>query len=83
MRFDDTNPSKEETEYADSIQEDVHWLGFDWDDRLFFASDYFDQLHDYAVQLIKQGDAYVCDLNSDEIREYRGRIRYLERILKV
>ncbi|MES0359633.1 MAG: glutamine--tRNA ligase/YqeY domain fusion protein [Anaerolineales bacterium] len=72
LRFDDTNPSKEETEYADSIQEDVHWLGFDWDDRLFFASDYFDQLHDYAVQLIKQGDAYVCDLNSDEIREYRG-----------
>jgi glutaminyl-tRNA synthetase len=72
LRFDDTNPSKEETEYADSIQEDVHWLGFDWDDRLFFASDYFDQLHDYAVQLIKKGDAYVCDLNSDEIREYRG-----------
>ena len=72
LRFDDTNPSKEETEYADSIQEDVHWLGFDWDDRLFFASDYFDQLHDYAVQLIKQGDAYVCDLDSDEIREFRG-----------
>ena len=72
LRFDDTNPSKEETEYADSIQEDVHWLGFDWDDRLFYASDYFDQLHDYAVQLIKQGDAYVCDLNSDEIRKYRG-----------
>jgi glutaminyl-tRNA synthetase len=72
LRFDDTNPSKEETEYADSIQEDVHWLGFDWDDRLFHASDYFDQLHDYAVQLITQGDAYVCDLNSDEIRKYRG-----------
>jgi len=72
LRFDDTNPSKEETEYAESIQEDVHWLGFDWADRLFYASDYFDQLHDYAVQLIKQGDAYVCDLNADEIREYRG-----------
>jgi glutaminyl-tRNA synthetase len=72
LRFDDTNPSKEETEYVDSIQEDIHWLGFDWDDRLFYASDYFDQLYEYAVQLIKQGDAYVCDLSSDEIREYRG-----------
>jgi glutaminyl-tRNA synthetase len=72
LRFDDTNPSKEETEYVDSIQEDIHWLGFDWDDRLFYASDYFDQLCEYAVQLIKQGDAYVCDLSSDEIREYRG-----------
>ena len=72
LRFDDTNPSKEETEYVESIQEDVHWLGFDWDDRLFYASDYFDQLIEYAVQLIKQGDAYVCDLSSDEIREYRG-----------
>ena len=72
LRFDDTNPSKEETEYVESIQEDVHWLGFDWDDRLFYASDYFDQLYEYAVQLIKQGDAYVCDLSSDEIREYRG-----------
>jgi glutaminyl-tRNA synthetase len=72
LRFDDTNPSKEETEYVDSIQEDIHWLGFDWDDRLFYASDYFDQLYEYAVQLIKQGDAYICDLSSDEIREYRG-----------
>jgi glutaminyl-tRNA synthetase len=72
LRFDDTNPSKEETEYVDSIQEDIHWLGFDWDDRLFYASDYFDQLYEYAVLLIKQGDAYVCDLSSDEIREYRG-----------
>jgi glutaminyl-tRNA synthetase len=72
LRFDDTNPSKEETEYVDSIQEDVHWLGFDWDDRLFYASDYFDRLFEYAVQLIKQGDAYVCDLSSEEMREYRG-----------
>jgi glutaminyl-tRNA synthetase len=72
LRFDDTNPSKEETEYAESIQKDVHWLGFDWDDRLFYASDYFDQLYEYAVQLIKKGKAYVCDLSSDEIRAYRG-----------
>jgi glutaminyl-tRNA synthetase len=72
LRFDDTNPSKEEVEYVDSIQEDVRWLGFDWDDRLFYASDYFDQLYDYAVQLVKNGKAYVCDLSTDEIREYRG-----------
>ncbi len=72
LRFDDTNPSKEETEYVDSIQEDVRWLGFDWQDRLYYASDYFDQLYDYAVQLIKQGKAYVCDLSTEEIREYRG-----------
>jgi glutaminyl-tRNA synthetase len=72
LRFDDTNPSKEETEYVDSIIEDVHWLGFDWEDRLFFASDYFDQLYEWAVQLIKAGKAYVCDLTADEIREYRG-----------
>jgi len=72
LRFDDTNPSKEEVEYVESIQEDVRWLGFDWGDRLFYASDYFDQLYDYAVQLIKKGKAYVCDLNADEIREYRG-----------
>jgi len=72
LRFDDTNPSKEETEYAESIQEDVRWLGFDWDDRLFYASDYFDQLYEYGVQLIKKGKAYVCDLSSDEIRAYRG-----------
>ena len=62
LRFDDTNPSKEETEYVDSIIEDVHWLGGDWDDRLFYASDYFEQLYDWAVQLIKTGKAYVCDL---------------------
>ena len=72
LRFDDTNPTKEETEYVESIQEDVRWLGFDWDDRLFFASDYFDQLYDYAVQLIKKGSAYVDDLSTEETRAYRG-----------
>ncbi|MEN6411882.1 MAG: glutamine--tRNA ligase/YqeY domain fusion protein [Veillonellales bacterium] len=72
LRFDDTNPSKEEVEYVDSIQADVHWLGFDWDDRMFYASDYFEQLYQYAVQLIKLGKAYVCDLTADEIRSYRG-----------
>ena len=63
LRFDDTNPSKEETEYVDSIIEDVRWLGGDWDDRMFYASDYFDQLYEWAVQLIKAGKAYVCDLS--------------------
>ncbi len=72
LRFDDTNPIKEEEEYVNSIKEDVRWLGFDWEDREFYASDYFEQLYDYAVQLIKLGKAYVCDLSSDEIREYRG-----------
>ncbi len=72
LRFDDTNPSKEETEYVESIIEDVRWLGFDWEDRLFYASDYFDQLHDWAVQMIKSGVAYVCDLTAEQIREYRG-----------
>lgn len=72
LRFDDTNPTKEETEYVESIKDDVRWLGFDWGERLFHASDYFDQLYDYAVQLIKKGKAYVCDLTADEIREYRG-----------
>ncbi len=72
LRFDDTNPSKEEVEYVESIQEDVRWLGFDWDDRMYFASDYFDRLYDYAVQLIKMGKAYVDSLSADEIREYRG-----------
>ena len=71
LRFDDTNPTKEETEYVDSIQEDVRWLGFHWD-GLFYASDYFDQLYDWAVQLIKAGKAYVDDLSADEIREHRG-----------
>ena len=72
LRFDDTNPCKEETEYVESIIEDVHWLGFDWEDRLFYASDYFDQLHQWAVQLIEAGRAYVCDLTAEQIREYRG-----------
>jgi len=72
FRFDDTNPSKEEVEYVESIIEDVRWLGFDWGDRLFYASDYFEQLYQYAVQLIKAGKAYVCSLSADEIRESRG-----------
>jgi len=72
LRFDDTNPCKEETEYVESIIEDVRWLGFDWEDRLFYASDYFQQLYDWAVQLIRAGKAYVCDLTAEQIREYRG-----------
>ncbi len=72
LRFDDTNPSKEEQEYVDAIKADVRWLGFDWEDREFFASDYFDQLHDWAVQLIKESKAFVCDLTFDEMREHRG-----------
>jgi glutaminyl-tRNA synthetase len=72
LRFDDTNPTKEEQEYVDSIKEDVRWLGFDWEAREFYASDYFEQLYQYAIQLIKDGKAYVCDLSADEIREYRG-----------
>jgi len=72
LRFDDTNPTKEEGEYVNSIKEDVRWLGFDWGDRLFYASDYFEQMYEYAVQLIKKGKAYVCDLRPEEIREYRG-----------
>ena len=71
LRFDDTNPSKEETEYVNAIMEDVQWLGFQWD-GLCYASDYFQQLYDWAIQLIKDGKAYVCDLSADEIREYRG-----------
>ncbi|AIF54257.1 glutamine--tRNA ligase/YqeY domain fusion protein [Pelosinus sp. UFO1] len=72
LRFDDTNPSKEEVEYVDSIQEDVKWLGFDWDDRMFYASDYFEEIYNCAVKLIKAGKAYVCDLSPQEMREYRG-----------
>ncbi|UCF96627.1 MAG: glutamine--tRNA ligase/YqeY domain fusion protein [Spirochaetaceae bacterium] len=72
LRFDDTNPTKEEVEYVDSIKEDVRWLGFDWDDREYYASDYFQQLHDFAVRLIKGGKAYVDSLTAEEIREYRG-----------
>jgi glutaminyl-tRNA synthetase len=72
LRFDDTNPCKEETEYVESIIKDAHWLGGDWKDRLFYASDYFDQLYAWAIQLIKAGKAYVCDLTADQVREYRG-----------
>jgi glutaminyl-tRNA synthetase len=72
LRFDDTNPSKEETEYVESIKQDVRWLGFDWEDRLFFASDYFEQMYQYAEKLILQGQAFVCDLSADEITRYRG-----------
>jgi glutaminyl-tRNA synthetase len=72
LRFDDTNPCKEEQEYVESIQEDVRWLGFDWGDRQYFASDYFSQLYEWAIQLIKAGKAYVCDLTPEQIREYRG-----------
>src|ERR1700690_960798 len=72
LRFDDTNPSKEETEYVDSIIEDVRWLGGDWEDRLFYASDYFGQLYAWAVELIEKDKAFVCDLNAQQIREYRG-----------
>ena len=75
LRFDDTNPCKEEEEYVQSIQEDVRWLGFDWEDRLFYASNYFDQLYEWAVKLIREGKAYVCDLSADEIREYRGTLK--------
>jgi len=72
LRFDDTNPVKEDTRFVEAIQEDIRWLGYDWDDKLFYASDYFDRLYDYAVRLIKDGKAYVCDLSPDQIREYRG-----------
>jgi glutaminyl-tRNA synthetase len=72
LRFDDTNPTKEDVEYVESIMEDVRWLGFDWADRLYYASDYFEQLYEWAIQLVKAGKAYVCDLNADQIREYRG-----------
>jgi glutaminyl-tRNA synthetase len=72
LRFDDTNPTKEEVEYVESIQEDIRWLGFDWGEHLYFASDYFERLYDCAVRLIRAGLAYVCDLSAEEIREYRG-----------
>ena len=72
LRFDDTNPVKEDVEYVESIQEDVRWLGCDWGDRLTYASDYFDDLYRFAVQLIESGKAYVCDLSAEETREYRG-----------
>ena len=72
LRYDDTNPVKEEEEYVRAIQEDIHWLGWDWGEHLYHASDYFDQLYDWAVQLVKAGKAYVCDLTAEEMREYRG-----------
>ncbi len=72
LRFDDTNPTKEEVEYIESIKTDVRWLGFDWGDHLYYTSDYFEELYQYAVQLIKDGKAYVCSLSPEEIREYRG-----------
>lgn len=72
LRFDDTNPTKEEVEYVESIKEDVRWLGFDWEDREFFASDYFEQLYEWAIKLIKKGKAFVCDLSPEEVRQYRG-----------
>ena len=72
MRFDDTNPAKEEEEFVESILQDVHWLGWDWGEHLYFASDYFDELHDYAIDLIKKGKAYVDDLDQEQIRKYRG-----------
>ena len=75
LRFDDSNPTKEETEYVDSIKEDVRWLGFDWEGREFYASDYFDQLYDWAIKLIERGKAYVCDLSFEDMREYRGTLK--------
>jgi len=74
LRFDDTNPTKEDVEYVESIQQDIRWLGFDWQDRLYYASDYFEQLYQYAVQLIQKGQAYICDLSATEVRQYRGTI---------
>ncbi|MBT6710523.1 MAG: glutamine--tRNA ligase, partial [Candidatus Marinimicrobia bacterium] len=74
LRFDDTNPVKEEDEYVQSIIKDVKWLGFDWEDRLFYASDYFDQMYEFAIQLVQDGKAYVCDLSGDEIRNTRGNL---------
>ena len=75
LRFDDTNPSKEDTEYVDAIKEDIKWLGFDWEDRLYFASDYFQKMYEYAIDLIKKGKAYVDDLTPDMIKEYRGTLK--------
>ena len=74
LRMDDTNPSKEDEEYVDAIQEDIHWLGFDWADRFYYASDYFDKMYEYAVELIQKGLAYVCELTPEEFKEYRGDI---------
>ena len=72
LRMDDTNPTKEDVEYVEAIQEDIHWLGYDWGDRFFFASDYFEKMYEYAVELIKKGLAYVCELTPEQFKEYRG-----------
>src|SRR5579862_5996342 len=72
LRFDDTNPTKEDVEYVESIKEDIQWLGFTWEDREFYASDYFEQLYQWAEQLIREGHAYVCSLDADQMREHRG-----------
>lgn len=72
LRMDDTNPTKEDVEYVDAIQEDIHWLGFDWGDRFYYASDYFPRMYDIAVQLIKDGKAYVCEMDAEEMRQNRG-----------
>jgi len=72
LRFDDTNPAKEDIEYVESIKEDVRWLGFEWDGEICYSSDYFDRLYEYAIELIEKGLAYVDELSADEIREYRG-----------
>ncbi len=72
LRMDDTNPAKESPAFVESIKEDIRWLGFDWDDRFFYASDYFDRMHEYALELVRAGKAYVCDLSAEQIREYRG-----------
>ena len=72
LRMDDTNPAKEDTEFVDAIQEDIHWLGFDWGDRFFYGSDYFDKTYEYALELIRKGLAYVCELTPEQFREYRG-----------
>lgn len=73
LRMDDTNPTKEDVEYVDAIKEDIKWLGFDWEDRFYFASEYFDQMYDYAVELIKKGLAYVCELTPEQMREKQRR----------
>src|SRR5918992_4483159 len=72
LRFDDTNPTREDIEFVESMKEDIHWLGFNWGNHLYYASDYFDRLYDYAIQLIKEGKAYVDSLSPEEMREYRG-----------
>ncbi|MBQ5775518.1 MAG: glutamine--tRNA ligase, partial [Bacteroidaceae bacterium] len=72
LRFDDTNPVKEDVEYVDAIMEDIHWLGFDWDDRFFYGSDYFEKTYEFALALIERGEAYVCELTPEQFKEYRG-----------